>query len=162
MRTKAFLKPKFLLFIVLIFVACNPIRGCVESNFTLTEDSRLPKWFQLPAGYSRTDVIVELFYYIPPGSLVDDTVLELVGRNGQVLAEVTGKHCWHPDIDRLKRNKWGGFDPDSEEPRYVIVRVNGIMEVIDHPGGPIFRVTDNPVLVKQAIDSLQRGECRKE
>lgn len=132
----------------------------MESEFTLEPDSRLPRWFSLPADFSRGDVTVKLTYYIPVLP-VDDVVFELVDLKGRKLAEVTGRHCWHPEIDKIKRNQHGGFDLDSE-PRYVIARVNGLVEVIDHPvHGPVFQITDDPTLVKQANDSVARGECRK-
>jgi hypothetical protein len=150
------------LLLILLFAACNPIRGCPESHFTLMTDSRLPRWFLLPSGYVRDDVTVELRYYVPPLS-VDDVVMALVDRrHGQTLSKVTGRACWHPQIDTIKRSLQGGFERGSE-PRYTIVRAAGLVEIIDHPiPGPMFRITDDPALVKEAIDSLQRGECRKE
>lgn len=99
---------------------------------------------------------VELTYYSSPFP-TDDTVFELVGRNGQKLAKATGQVCWHPLMDK-KRNKYGGFDLDSY-PHYVYVRIHGMLEVIEHTKGPTFSITDDPVLVKQAAES---NRCRKE
>src|SRR5258708_39781305 len=35
-----------------------------ESSFELARESRLPKWFTLPSGLSRSDVTVTMDYYI--------------------------------------------------------------------------------------------------
>ena len=152
---------KTLLLAVALFTSCNPVRGCAESDFDLMADSRLPKWFAVPAGLSRNDLTVKLSYYTPPVT-TDDAVLTLFDRVGHRIGEVSGKMCWHPRIDKLKRNEWGGFDKGVEHPRYVIIRVGEVIEVVDHPApGSWFRVTDDAEIVKEALDSLKLGECRK-
>jgi hypothetical protein len=156
--SKRVLRP---ILVLLLCAACNPVRGCPESTFSLAADSRLPRWFALPSGYVRQDVTVRLTYYVPPVP-VDDVVMELMNLpNNRMISKLTGKACWHPRIDRIQRNSEGGFTQGSE-PRYTIVRAAGIVEVIDHfSKDPIFRITDDPVLVQEANESLQRGECRK-
>lgn len=150
------------LLLVLLMAACNPVRGCPEANFQLMPDSRLPRWFSLPPGYTRDDVTVKISYYVP-WAQIDDAVIALVDeRDGHTLAQVTGERCWHPQIDRIRRNAHGGFDGESG-PRYTIVRAADVTEVIDHPTrGSRLRITDDPVLVQEATDSLRRGECRKQ
>jgi hypothetical protein len=154
---------KYLLVIALLFASCNPMRGCQESYFELQADSRLPKWFTIPARLSRNEVNVTLSYYAGPFDRVDNTVTRLVDRQGRTLATVTGVRCWHPTIDKIKRNKFGGFS--GEFPRYVIMRTKDTFEVFDHQPpcceGEGFRVTDEPAVVKEASDSIQRGECRQ-
>ena len=154
-RQVVWAKPKGLLIVALLLVSCSPIRGCVESEFKLAPESRLPKWFSLPAGSSRGDVTLELTYYSSPLP-VDNAVFELMGRNGQKLSQVTGQMCWHPVMNK-KRNKVGGFDPDSY-PHYVYVRAKGVLEVIEHTRGPTFKIADDPALVKAATESKQ---CEK-
>jgi hypothetical protein len=124
----------------------------VESEFTLAPESRLPKWFSVPSGYSRSDLTVKLTYYAPLLP-VDDTTLELSNRNGQKFSVITGQRCWHPETNK-KRNQYGGFDSNSY-PHYVYVKVNGIVEVIEHVRGPTFRIVDDPKLVKQVLESDQ-------
>jgi len=150
------------LLFVLLLAACNPVRGCPEANFDLVQDSRLPRWFSLPPGYARADVTVKINYYVP-WARIDDAVIELVDqRNGRTLTQLTGEWCWHPQIDRIQRNAFGGFD-QGVAPRYTIVRAAGVTEVIDHPArDSTLRITDDPALVQEANDSLGRGECRKE
>jgi hypothetical protein len=46
---------------------CFSLLGCgffAESSFDLSPESRLPKWFTLPPGISRSDVSVTMAYYI--------------------------------------------------------------------------------------------------
>ncbi len=147
---------KMLFIVALLLASCSPIRGCLESQFTLAPESRLPKWFSLPGGVSRGDVIVTLKYYTPPVA-VDDAVLELITRNGEKLSMVTGQRCWHP-VMKKKRNQYGGFNPDSY-PHHVYIRANGVLEVIEHGPGPMFRITDDPMLVKEA--ALESNRCEK-
>jgi hypothetical protein len=144
-----------LLTIALLIGACSPIRGCVESQFTLDADSRLPKWIAVPAGVSRNELTVRIRYYVPPFS-VDNTEIELLGKNGATLFKTTGEHCWHPVME-AKKNKYGGFDPGSE-PHYVYIRANGALEVVEHVRGPTFRITDDPMLIKQASEATR---CNK-
>ena len=92
---------------------------------------------------------VNLSYYSSPFP-VDNTVIELQNKDGKQLTTITGQHFWHPETDK-KRNKYGGFDSGSE-PHFIIIRANGITEVIEHKGGPTFNVTDDPKLMKQAIE----------
>jgi len=141
---------RWLLIAALLLAACSPIRGCVESEFTLAPDSRLPKWASIPATYSRGDVTVKLTYYVPPFP-VDNAVIEFEDRNRKTLAGTTGEMCWHPIMEKEK-NQHGGFDPESY-PHYVYIRANGVVEVVEHIQGPIFRITDDPALTKTAKDA---------
>jgi hypothetical protein len=149
-RQVVWAKPRGIFIVAMLLVSCSPIRGCVESEFRLAPESRLPKWFSLPVGSSRGDVTVKLTYYSSPMP-VDGAVLEFVGQDGQKLSQVTGQMCWHPVMNK-KRNKSGGFDSDSY-PHYVYVRAKGGLEVIEHTRGPTFRIVDDPALVKEATES---------
>jgi len=149
------MKPKMLFIVVLLLLSCSPIRGCMASAFTLAPDSRLPKWFPLPAGYSRDAIVVKLYYYSSPLP-VDDAVFELTDRYDNILETVTGKMCWHPETG-AKRDQRGGLDSDSG-PYYVYVRTHGVLEVLEHGKGQTFRISDDPKLVKEAIASK---ECKR-
>src|SRR5688500_1073397 len=92
---------KSLLIASLLLASCSPIRGCMESQFTLEADSRLPKWFAVPATYTRDAITVQLSYYVPPFP-VDNTVIEFLDRNGKSLSTITGQHCWHPVMEQKK------------------------------------------------------------
>jgi len=143
-------RSKKLLLVALLLASCSPIRGCVESQFTLEQDSRLPRWFSVPRGYTRGGVIVELTYYVTVFP-VNNAVMELVNRNGRTLAKVTGEVCWHPVME-AKKNQHGGFNLDSY-PHYAYIRADGVVEIVEHVPGPTFRVKDDPVLLKGALEA---------
>jgi hypothetical protein len=42
----------------------------------------------------------------------------------------------------------------------MIITVAGVTEVVEHNGGEGFTLSDDPQLIRQALDSLARGECR--
>jgi hypothetical protein len=137
-----------------LFVSCSPLRGCEESGFTLEPDSRLPKWFSLPSGYTREDVTVDIGFYTQLYDqrfvTIDDVVLIMYDRKRRFLSKVTGQRCWHPIMEK-KRNQYGGFDPDSY-PQYVYIKANGIVEVLEHVKGPTLRISDDQELIKAAIE----------
>jgi hypothetical protein len=151
-------RARYFFLCALLVASCNPIRGCAESEFHLRPDSRLPKWFSLPAGRSRDEVNVTLSYYTTQGG-IDDAIMELVDHNGRSLASASGQMCWHPAM-RDKTNDHGGFDVNLY-PFYVIITVHGITEVIEHRMEPFFGVTDDPALAVQANESISKRECRK-
>jgi hypothetical protein len=126
------------LFIVLFCAACNPMRGCAESNFDLAEDSRLPKWFTLANGH-RSDVTLVMTYYIGPGG--STAIFVLRDRNGRKLSEVDGA-VRDSQPQTLTPAPPTGLLP---YPVYEVVTFNGITEVIEHrKRGPMFYVTDDP------------------
>jgi len=59
--------------------------------------------------------------------------------------------CWHPETDR-KRSQHKGIDPDLGS-YYVYIRINGVLEVLEHGKGQTFRISDDPKLVKEALES---------
>jgi hypothetical protein len=147
---------------VICFAGCNPLRGCVESEFVLSPASRLPRWFTESTNANRNEFEVELYYYAPPApDLINNTVISMRDRSGRTIETVTGNSCWHP-ATTWTPNGDGSFTP-AAYPHYVIVTVRGAMEVVEHPGMTNqFLVSDDPAVVQQARDSLARGECRRE
>jgi len=141
-----------LVVVATLCVACSPMRGCVESQFTLAPESQAPKWMTPPVGSTRSSLTVELTYYSPLFP-VDDTVLKLKDLKGKTFSEVTGRNCWHP-VMQGKRNQYGGFDPDSY-PHFVYLRIGSVTEVLEFKRGPTFWVVDDPVLEKQASESQE-------
>jgi hypothetical protein len=140
--------------------ACRPVRGCAESHFVLAAESRLPRWFTLPPGVVRSDVEVGLSYWVSltPG-LANDTVITVRNRQGRTLQTVTGNSCWHPETRWTPKGD-GTFTP-APYPHYMIVTVNGVMEVVSHPGrNDLFAISDDQAVVTEARESVAKGECR--
>jgi hypothetical protein len=96
-----------------------------------------------------------LYYYSSPLP-GDDAEFVLTDLNDKQLAAITGKMCWHPETIK-KRNQYGGLDVNPGA-YYVYVRAKGILEVIEHIDQQTFRISDDPRLVKDALESK---ECKK-
>jgi hypothetical protein len=60
------LRLKLLLVVVLTVGACSPTRGCIESDFVLSPDSRMPAWFRVPPTARREDYEVTVDYWGGP------------------------------------------------------------------------------------------------
>jgi len=104
---KAFLHAGKHLLVVVLFVSSWAMTGCVESSFTLANESRLPKGIELPPGLTRKDVSVTLNYPSTPRPVVE---FILTDRKWKKLAVVKGN-----------------FRPS---PNDNIVVINGITEVL--------------------------------
>ena len=120
----------------------------LEAQFTLAPESRLPVMLHLPPNVGRRDVLVTLKYFTPAQGKAD-AALEMTDTHGKVLRSIPVEACWHPVMEG-KKNKYGGFDPDTY-PHYRYVRAKGEVEVIEHRREPVFRVSDDPALRRQAI-----------
>jgi hypothetical protein len=145
------------LLVLLLVAACSPLRGCVESNFTLAQDSRLPAWFTLPNQAARAQLSVELTYW----TYGKNAEFVLKNAKGTTLQVASGVSCWHPRT-RYARNSDGTFRPPGG-PEYVIVKADGIVDVIEHSDTPaVFRMTDDQAVIVEARESMARGECRPE
>jgi len=127
---------------LLLVAACSPLRGCVESRFEMAPDSRIPHWFSLPPSTTHS---ASLTYYTR-----GDAQVEFFA-DGKKIAEVFGQSCWHPVMESRRADN-GSFKTDMG-PNYTYIRANGILEVIEHPGGPVFRVSDDPALISAAVSA---------
>jgi hypothetical protein len=126
----------------LLLICSSPYVGIFpESTLTLSSDSRLPKWFSIPQGYTREDLTVEIFYYVPPPPFDKYNVkiiLKGPAPEHHVITKLIGQGKLHPETERKDR---------SEYPRYHIISTNGVTEIIEHKQRePIFYVSDDPAL----------------
>ena len=122
-------------------VLCLNVIGCgslPESSFELGQESRLPNWFKLPSGLTRTDVRVTMDYYI--GSSGRTARFKLLDSKGRQIAEVIGaQKGLEPFVLRNSR-------PGSPAgyPSYEVVTANGVTEIIEHRKlEPIFYISDD-------------------
>src|SRR5689334_8736313 len=107
--------------IIFLFFAlsCSPMKGCVESEFVLAPESRLPKWFSIPAGKTRADIKVTMTYYI--GLSGRTATFKLLDVQDNKIAEVDGSQKGN-EPQELKHPP-AGFPPGY--PSYEIITVNG-------------------------------------
>ena len=127
--------------LLVLTAACHPVRGCAESQFELAPESRLPKWFALPAGFERADVTVTLSYYGPLVGSTRTATVTFRGAKGKTLSEV---------VANVRGREPLTLEPHSDTgpipyPSYEVLTVAGINEVIEHRRmEPIFYITDDP------------------
>jgi hypothetical protein len=136
---------KITVLMTLLGAACHPLRGCAESEFSLAPESRLPRWFSLPPGVSRSDVDVVMTYYIGASGHTARFVMR--HRDGRELAEVEGA---------IRDNHPQTLVPDPGTgplpyPNYAIVTSNGITEVVEHRRreDSVFYITDDAELKRK-------------
>ncbi|HEX4825345.1 MAG TPA: hypothetical protein VFV19_13660 [Candidatus Polarisedimenticolaceae bacterium] len=106
-----------------------------DSNFMLSPESRLPRWFHPPADVPRSDLSVELFYYYDHATFVLRNE-----RTGRQLAKIRA-HKIHKDTLYLPNSRRA----DGVMPTYTIMMADGIVEVVEHRRvEPVFDISDDP------------------
>ena len=127
---------RYLLFVLFILLA-----GCKESSFDLSDESRLPIWFEVPAGMTRTDLSVTINYYVRPSGR--KAVLILRDKNNRILEKVTGVQQGMEPL-KLKQPKEGY---PRNRPIYEIITIDGKTDIVEHRvRGPVFHMADDPLV----------------
>jgi len=132
-----------ILLLCLLLFGCDPRYGLLESNFRLADNSRLPKWFTVPQGYSRSDLKITIDLYTSLLPFCNNAVITIYGPRpeNKVIMKKAGKDRWHPLSDRDSYNKY----PNTKVPNYSIITVDGIYEVFEQRReDDILYITDNP------------------
>ena len=116
------------------------LNGCVsESNFSLSEESRLPVWFKLPDGKKREDVSVQLSYYVKSSGREARLVLnetESWFSTKKVQGQLKGSEPLRP-----------GNASRNDYPRYEVLHANGLTDIIAHKGkNNVFYMVDDPAV----------------
>lgn len=90
-----------------------------------------------------------------------DAEFELKELSGTTILDLTGPSCWHPRT-RYTHNADGTQSPPGG-PEFVIVKVRNSVDVVEHGHVPaVFRMSDNPGILREARESIARGECRRD
>ncbi len=133
---------RLIILVGVLSAACNPVRGCAESDFTLADDSRLPRWFVLPSGVDRTDVTVVLTYYMGASGRIARFVMR--HRDGTTIADVEGPQQGLEPRTLVPAPQTGPLP----YPLYEIVTIDGVTELIEHRqrGDSVFYISDDPQL----------------
>jgi hypothetical protein len=103
----------------------------------------LPKWFAIPPGLVRSDVSIEMSYYVKPWGrtatfLLKDTKNRTVQKAQGKLSCVEPFHLKNPPT---------GFP--SGYPSYERITVDGTTEMIEHRRmEPVIYITDDPAVWK--------------
>ena len=138
-----FLSKLFPEYLSLFLAVALSLTGCVESRFSLSPESRLPKWFEVPEGMSRENINVTVDYYIHSGG--GEAVFKLYGNNGNRLEKVKAEMGIYPlHLANPPEGSSEGY------PVYEIVTVDGVTDIIEHRGmNDIFYMTDDPAVWKE-------------
>ena len=110
-----------------------------ESTFYLSEDSKLPGWFDVPPGYNRRQLTVKNYYFLPPAFLSfigkENIKSSLIGPPPKsiILETKFGIKDYYPDSGVI----------DTTYPIFYEIHIDGRKDVIEHKKmEPIFYVVD--------------------
>jgi len=136
-----------------IFLSCLilSITGCVESDFLLAEDSRLPKFINLPEGYARADVTVSLFLFTVGKARM---VVRGPSPERKILLNIKVKADWH-QVTLAEEKRRGSL---FFSPHYYFSSYEGIEDIIEFScSGPVFRMADR--INTNTITSNDEPDC---
>jgi len=124
--------------------ACSPTRGCIESDFDLAAESRIPRWFSVPTAARRADLSVRMDYWGGPVGRTATVTLRSVG--GRTLDSVVATLAGSEPHTLIPKPATGPIP----YPSYEILTANGIVEVVEHRRAePIFYIVDDPDVKRQ-------------
>ena len=134
--------------VFLLFAMLFCLTGCLESSFQLSGDSRLPKWFDVPDGADRNNfsVTMDLYSTFSGG----EAVIKLFQKDKTFhMQEYTITTEEQPNIRSVQlKSPPEGFQKGY--PRYKVVKINGITDIIElRKMEPFFYMTDDPVIWKE-------------
>jgi len=139
---------KYLANIILVLLVALLVSGCVESEFHLAKESRLPVWFEAPDGMQRGDLDVVLTYYTTGPA--DLTLRDIRKGKSISLKKIKATNMHHPEYWVWAQKDW----PERSHPGYVVLSVGDISEIIEHRKmEPIFYVSD-----ESAVQNTIKGE----
>ena len=149
-----FMTTRFYLRLAFVITIVTGMSGCMESSFVLAPESRLPRWFEVPEGMTRSELRVTMDYYINPDG--QEAVFKLYVKDSFFrVNKVTGVPRGLYPI-KLK-NPPAGFPKGY--PSYEVITVNGITDIIEHRKmEPIFYVTDDPKIWREfGVEQTRTG-----
>ena len=108
--------------------------GCVESEFQLASESRLPLWFKTSEETRRSELKVVLTYYTDKSARM--SVYDQ--RSGKLLRSIDAESAWHKAYWEWAQKDW----PKRSHPGYTVLSHRGQTEIIEHRSlEPIFYVS---------------------
>jgi hypothetical protein len=131
-------KIRSVVLVALLAAACSPTRGCIESSFTLSPESRLPKWFA-STGVPRAEATVTMDYW--GGPIGSTATFILRDGRGRRVARIVGQLQGTEPLSLTPRGPTGPIP----YPMYEVITVDGVIDVIEHRRmEDVFYVTDDP------------------
>lgn len=128
---------------VFFFSIIIGLSGCLESSFQLSEESRLPKWFSVPEGMDRNDLLVQMDLHSTFSG--GKAVFKLYKRGNLLnIEKYIVSTDQQPGIRTVQLDS-----QSSGYPRYKVLTINGITDVVElRKMEPVFYMTDDPAVWK--------------
>ncbi len=127
----------------IVIAAALLVSGCglfPEASFDLSSQSRLTGWYALPAGTPRSDINVQMNYYVKSSGRTSVFRITNLKTNESVKFRGTQR-----GLQPIKHKQ-----TSTSRPMYEVITVDGITEVIEHRKmEPIFYITDDPTILKE-------------
>ena len=124
--------------------------GCLESSFQLADESRLPKWFDIPEEKSARDFSVRIDLHSTIGGGGGKTVIKLYERNKLLPVE---KYSITIEEQPATLSVQLQSPPEGSPkgyPAYIVATINGIADIIEfRKMEPVFYMTDDPAVWKE-------------
>lgn len=139
---KMFLDTKRLGLIVAVCISAFGMSGCVESNFRIASESRLPRGLTIPPGLARADVSATVDFYT-----LGQAKFILRDKGGRKIGMVTGHQKGNPLHLRTPPQ---GYEP--RYPVYVLIVIDGETEIMEQRRPEdILYVTDDPGIREELL-----------
>lgn len=131
-------------FLVGLFLFCvwMILAGCLESSFQLSDESRWPKWFEIPTDYKRKDLTIRMDLHSTFGGSKNVVGVYKKGSffpimqfsiTSDIQSGIRSVHLSEPHNDYPK-----GY------PRYKVITINGITDIVElRKMEPYFYMTDD-------------------
>ena len=125
------------------------LSGCLESSFELSAESRLPKWFSIPDGVSRSDytVLMDMYSTFTGGKIVIE--LRKTGTFWSI-EQYTVDTGEQPSIRTIRPTAPKAGFPEGY-PRYIVITINGVTDIIElRKMEPIFFMANYPTMTDKS------------
>ena len=139
---KMFLHTKRWVLVVAGCIFACAITGCIESNFRIASESRLPRGLTIPPGLIRADVSATVDFYT-----LGQAKFTLRDKGGRKIGMVTGHIKGNP---LHLRKPPQGYEP--RYPVYTLIVIDGVTEIMEHRRpDDILYVTDDPGIREELL-----------
>lgn len=134
------------MFFMVSLCSCSLRYGFIESEFQLSSESRLPKWVDVPSGYSRKNLTMTITFYTHPFLSKVKMVVKGPAPGYKLINETIGDQRYHPLTKKQSRDVY---------PRYIIISAHGINEIFEHKAREhILYITDDPKIISGGITGI--------
>lgn len=124
------------------------LTGCLESSFDLADQSRLPKWFDVPEKAHREDYSLRMDLYTGPSG---GKAVFTLNKSGSLFGAKTYtiNYADQPSSITVElENPPKGYP--SGYPAYKVVKINGVVDIVElRRMEPFFYMTDDPKVWKE-------------